>query len=139
MRQIYAPEDKGMSVVVLHAYSDYDIWPMDKGEYRDMTEEKAQELISLAATVIPELANPAYIEEMEIITPVTLKEFTMNHDGVVYGFYLSPDQWEKIPNNTPIDNVFIASNWTQAWHGVSGCQINGWRAARLILDIEGIE
>jgi hypothetical protein len=33
----------------------------------------------------------------------------------------------------------IASNWTQAWHGVCSGQINGWRAARLILDKEGIE
>ncbi len=63
----------------------------------------------------------------------------MNKGGVVYGFDLTPDQWEKVPNTTPVPNVFIASNWTQAWHGVGSCQINGWRAARLILDREGIE
>jgi len=134
---IYAPP--GKSVVVLHSYSDYNIWPKDQDEYLAMKEELAQELINLAATVIPELANPAYIEEMEIITPVTINEFTKNHVGSVYGFYMSPDQWEKVPNDTPIDNVFIASNWSQAWHGVSATQVNGWRAARLILDIEGIE
>jgi len=134
---IYAPP--GKSVVVLHAYSDYNIWPKDQDEYLAMKEEKAWELIDLAATVIPELANPAYIEEMEIVTPVTLNEFTMNREGVIYGFYMSPDQWEKIPNDTPIDNIFITSNWSQAWHGVGSSQINGWRAARLILDIEGIE
>jgi prolycopene isomerase len=134
---IYAPP--GKSVVVLHAYSDYDVWPKDQDEYLAMKDEKAWELINLAATVIPELANPAYIEEMEIITPVTLNEFTMNEGGIIYGFYMSPEQWEKIPNNTPIDNIFIAGNWSQAWHGVSATQVNGWRAARLILDIEGIE
>ena len=76
---------------------------------------------------------------MEIITPVTINEFTKNHVGSVYGFYMSPDQWEKVPNDTPIDNVFIASNWSQAWHGVGSTQLNGWRAARLIQDIEGME
>ena len=63
----------------------------------------------------------------------------MNKGGVVNGFYLSPKQLMKIPNDTPIKNVFIASNWSQAWHGVGSTQINGWRAARLIMDIEGME
>ena len=126
-------------MVVLHAYSDYDIWPKDHDEYLKMKDEKAWELIELAENVIPELSNPKNIEVMEVITPVTLAEFTMNYHGVVYGFYMSPEQWQKIPNDTPIDNVFIAGNWTQAWHGVASCQINGWRAARLIMDIEGIE
>ena len=30
-------------------------------------------------------------------------------------------------------------NWTQAWHGVGSSQINGWRAARLNLEREGVE
>ena len=134
---IYAPQ--GKSVVVLHAFSDYNIWPKNHEEYQKMKEEKANELIDLAAHVIPELANPNYIEVKEVITPVTLEEFTMNEGGVVYGFYMSPDQSQKIPNDTPIDNIFIASNWSQAWHGVSTGQVNGWRAARLIFDLEGIE
>jgi len=134
---IYAPP--GKSVVVIDAYSDYDYWPKDPEEYQKLKEEKAWEQIRLAAEVIPELANPEYVEEMVVMTPLTLEEYTMNYRGVIYGFYMSPEQWQKIPNNTPIDNVFIAGNWTQGWHGISACQINGWRAARLILDMEGIE
>jgi len=136
---IYAPP--GKSVVVLHAYSDYNVWPKDQAEYLKMKEEKANELISLAANVIPELADPSIIEVREIITPVTLQEFTMNEGGGIYGFYLNPEQWDKISHITPIDNVFIASNWTQIWHGVGfgSTQVNGWLAARLILDREGIE
>jgi phytoene dehydrogenase-like protein len=134
---IYAPP--GKSVVVLHSYSDINIWPKDQAEYLKMKEEKAKELISLAANVIPELADRRNVEVMEIITPVTLEEFTMNQGGVIYGFYTSVDQWQKIPNDTPIDNIFIAGNWSQAWFGVGSGQINGWRAARLILDREGIE
>jgi phytoene dehydrogenase-like protein len=134
---IYAPP--GKTVVVLHAYSDYNVWPKDQAEYLAMKEDKANELVGLAANVIPELADPKNIEVKEIITPVTLNEYTMNEDGIIYGFYTSVDQWQKIPNDTPIDNIFTASNWTQAWFGVGSCQINGWRAARLILDREGIE
>lgn len=135
---IYAPA--GKSVVVLNAYSSLDTWPEYQSDaYYEMKDKKEEELINLAAKVIPELANPDYIEEKDAFTPHTIKRYTMNKGGIVYGFYLSPDQWQKIPNNTPIDNVFIASNWSQAWHGVGSSQVNGWRAARLIMDREGIE
>lgn len=134
---IYAPP--GKSLVSLLVYSNYDLWPKDHDEYQKMKEEKADELIALAAEVIPELADPKNIEVKETVTPATLAEFTKNYQGVPYGFYMSLDQWQKIPNYTPIDNVFIASNWTQGFHGVGAGQVNGWQAGRLILDREGIE
>jgi prolycopene isomerase len=135
---IYAPP--GKSVVVLNAYSDIDMWPEYQSKaYYEIKEQKENELIALASKVIPELGNSDVIEVREGFTPHTIKKYTMNQGGIVYGFYLSPDQWEKIPNHTPICNVFIASNWTQAWHGVGSSQVNGWRAARLVMDREGIE
>lgn len=134
---VYAP--KGKSVVKLDAYSDISVWPKDRAEYAKLKEQKVDELIALAAKIIPELKDPKNIIIKEGYTPKTIERFTMNKGGVVYGFYLSPEQWQKIPNNTPIQNVFITSNWTQAWHGVGSGQVNGWRAARLILDREGIE
>ncbi len=134
---VYAP--KGKSVVKLDAYSDISVWPKDRAEYAKLKEQKVDELIALAAKIIPELKDPKNIIIKEGYTPKTIERFTMNKGGVVYGFYLSPDQWQKIPNNTPVENVFITSNWTQAWHGVGSGQVNGWRAARLILDREGIE
>ncbi len=134
---IYAPP--GKSVVALLEFSDYDAWPKDQDEYQKMKDEKAKEIIDLAAKVIPELADPKNVDVMEVITPVTLQEFTMNYHGIPYGFYINLDQWKKIPINTPIDNLFITSSWTQSWHGVGSAQINGWMAARLIMDREGIE
>jgi phytoene dehydrogenase-like protein len=135
---IYAPA--GKSVVVLNAYSSIDTWPEYQSDaYHEMKDKKEEELITLAAKVIPELANPDNIEERDAFTPHTIKRYTMNKGGIVYGFYLSPDQWQKIPNNTPIDIVFMANNWSQAWHGVGSAQVNGWRSARLIMDKEGIE
>jgi prolycopene isomerase len=134
---IYAP--RGKSVVKLDAYSSIDFWPKDREAYKKLKDQKVDELIALASNVIPELKDPKNILVKEGYTPRTIERYTMNKGGVVYGFDLTTDQWGKVPNTTPIPNVFIASNWTQAWHGVSGCQINGWRAARLILDREGIE
>ena len=134
---VYAP--KGKSVVKLDAYSDISVWPKDRTAYAKLKEQKIDELITLAARVIPELKDPKNIVVKEGYTPRTIERYTLNKGGVVYGFYLSPDQWQKVPNSTPVENVFITSNWTQAWHGVGSGQVNGWRAARLILDREGID
>ncbi len=134
---IYAP--KGKSVVKLDAYSDISVWPKDRAAYLKLKEQKMDELIALASNVIPELKDPKNIIVKEGYTPKTIQDYTLNKGGIVYGFEITPDQWEKMPNTTPIDNVFITSNWTQAWHGVGSCQVNGWRAARLILDKEEIE
>ena len=124
-------------VVTLTAYADIDVWPEYGAEYEVFKEKKVDELVALAAELIPELADPDCVEIKEGFSPRTLERFTMNKRGVVYGFYLSPEQWEKVPNHTPIPNVFIASNWSQAWHGMTSAQINGWRAAQLIIDREG--
>jgi len=134
---IYAP--KGKTVLRLDAYADIKTWPKDETAYDRLKEKKIDELIKLAANVIPELANPKYIEVKEGYTPRTLKRYTLNKGGIVYGFYMNPEQFKRITIDTPISNVFIASNWTQVSHGYSAVQRNGYRAARLILDMEGIE
>lgn len=133
---VYAPS--GKSVVKLDAYSDIAMWPEDAGEYERLKEKKVDELIALASRHIPELATPGTIAVKLGYTPRTLRRYTLNRDGVVYGFNSTPDQFDRIPNRTPVDNVFIASNWTQMSHGYSGVQINGWMAARMIMDREGI-
>ncbi|MBI9084824.1 MAG: NAD(P)/FAD-dependent oxidoreductase [Desulfobacterales bacterium] len=134
---VYAPP--GKSLVTLTSYSKMDYWP-EYGEAYDRVKGKmVDDLLAVASKAVPELADPNFIEHREGFTPRTLKRYTMNKGGVVYGFYMNPEQIEKIPNTTPFPNVFIASNWTQAWHGVGSAQINGWRAARLVLDREGRE
>jgi prolycopene isomerase len=134
---VYAPA--GKSVVKLDSYSELGVWPKDRDAYVQVKAQKVDELIALAAKVIPELKDPKNIVVKEGYTPRTIERYTLNKGGVVYGFELTPGQWQKMPNTTPVPNVFITSNWTQAWHGVCSCQVNGWRAARLILDREGIE
>ena len=129
---IYAPE--GKSLVTLTAYSDLDAWPEYGTDYNALKDKKMAELVGLAAEVIPELADPDMVMIKEGFTPRTLQRYTLNQKGVVYGFYLTPETWEKVPNTTPIANVFIASNWSQTWHGMGSAQVNGMRAAQLIID-----
>lgn len=129
----YAP--KGKSVLVLHAYSEISKWPEDRENYQAKKEKVANELIALTENVFPDLHK--HIEVMEIITPRTLEAFTMQKDGIPYGWIFSSDQGMRLENDTPIEGLYLAGSWTNPGHGVSTAQISGYQAAHLILDKEG--
>lgn len=131
----YAP--KGKSVLVLHAYSSIDKWPKDRKAYLAMKERVADQLISLAENVFPGLKEHILVKE--IITPRTLEAFTMQKDGIPYGWDFTVDQGLRLSNRTPIGGLFLAGSWTNPGHGVSTTQISGYQAARIILDIEGVK
>jgi prolycopene isomerase len=130
----YAP--KGKSVLVLHAYSDYDLWPREKTAYEARKEEVGEDLIDMAEQLFPGLRD--HIEVKEMITPVSLKEFTLQYKGIPYGWEFTVDQSLRLTNNTPIEGLYLASSWTNPGHGVSTAQISGYHAARMILKKEGI-
>lgn len=131
----YAPP--GGSVLVLHSYSSAAAWPRERAAYAAARERMADELIDLAATLLPDLR--AHIRVRETITPLAIEAFTMQKDGVPYGFEFTPEQWQRLPNETAIDGLYLAGAWARPSHGVAGTQISGYQAARLILDREGID
>ena len=63
----------------------------------------------------------------------------MQEGGIPYGWNFTPEQWERLPNRTPIDGLYLAGSWTFPSHGVAGAQVSGHQAARLIMDREGID
>lgn len=130
----YAP--KGKSVLVLATYSDIKIWPKDKEQYQQKKKEVADKLLKLAEEVYPNLRE--HIEVMEVATPRTLETFTLQKDGIPYGWDFTPEQAMRLPNKTPIKGLYLAGSWTSPGHGVGTAQISGYQAARLILDEEGI-
>ena len=131
----YAPP--GKSVLVLHAYSQALGWPAGRDQYQQARERMSEQLITLAENVLPGLRE--HIEVKETITPLTIEEFTMQKGGVPYGFNFTPEQWERLPNQTEIDGLYMAGSWTRPSHGVAGAQVSGHQAARLILDREGLD
>jgi prolycopene isomerase len=129
----YAPP--GKSVLVLHAYSDIARWPKDRAGYEARKAEAGDQLITLAERVFPGLR--AHIVVREMITPVSLAAFTLQHDGIPYGWDFTVRQGMRLPNPTAIDGLYLAGSWTNPGHGVGTAQISGYQAARLILDREG--
>jgi len=128
----YAP--RGKSVLVLHAYSDIATWSEDPETYQAQKLKAAEQLVGLAENVLPGLGD--HIEVQEIITPVTLKNFTMQKDGIPYGWNFTVKQGLRLANDTPIGGLYLASSWTNPGHGVSTAQISGYQAAMLILQKE---
>jgi phytoene dehydrogenase-like protein len=131
----YSPP--GKSVLVLHAYADIKDWPTEREAYQQKKQKAAEELIGLAENVFPGVSK--HIQVMEVITPRTLEAFTMQKDGIPYGWQFTPEQGMRLKNQTPIEGLYLASSWTNPGHGVSTAQISGFQASRLILDEEGVE
>jgi prolycopene isomerase len=130
--ETYAPP--GKSVVVLNAYSDFDRWPDDPGEYEANKREMMDQLIALAGRALPGLAD--HIEVEIGMTPRTVAQYTLQHRGVPYGFASTPEQPMRVSTKTPIDGLYLAGSWTFPFHGVSMAQVSGYKAAQLILDEE---
>jgi len=129
----YAPE--GKSVLVLNAYAAADYWT--EPGYEGKKSAREEQLITLAEHVLPGLRD--HIVVREGMTPYTIEYFTRHEGGVPYGWDLVPKHYERIGNDTPIEGLFLAGAWAGMIHGGSGAILSGSRAARLIMDIEGIK
>ncbi|MCP4600879.1 MAG: NAD(P)/FAD-dependent oxidoreductase [Proteobacteria bacterium] len=131
----YAP--KGKSVLVLHSYSDISNWPPRGEEYEREKEKMMDTLIDMAEGLLPGLRDHIVVKEG--MTPRTIERYTLNRNGIPYGWSFTPEQSERLPIPTPINGLYMAGGWTWPAHGVSMTQISGYLAARLILRQEGID
>jgi phytoene dehydrogenase-like protein len=80
--------------------------------------------------MIPGIASE--IEYYEVGTPFTIKRYTLNPGGAVYGFAQIPDK-PSINFNRIFDNLHIASAWGNIGGGFSGSIISGFLSAQNIL------
>lgn len=126
---------KGKTTMSIVMASGYDFWKnLPEDQYKNKKLEVANQLIKRAEQIIPNLS--AYIEEMEVATPITMERYTGNYKGAIYG-------WSNIESqsgikrlgfkNPYIKNIYLASAWTQSGGGVCGTMRAGERAAEEIL------
>jgi phytoene dehydrogenase-like protein len=76
------------------------------------------------------------IEVMEVATPRTNERFTLNPKGSLFGWANTVDQsmWNRLPQKTPIKNLYLAGAWTLPCGGQSVVLMSGYMAANMILD-----
>ncbi len=74
-----------------------------------------------------------HVEVMELSTPVTIERFTENRGGAYVGWRYSADQAGKlIPQQSPVENLFLCGHWVSPGGGVSNVMTGGLDAAGLV-------
>jgi all-trans-retinol 13,14-reductase len=129
---------KGKNIITITGILPYE-WENgwhEKESYQAYTALKkrvAQALIARAEQYLPGLAK--HIEVMEVGSPRTMEHFTLNPGGSILGWSNSPDQslFKRLPQATPIKNIYLAGAWTFPCGGQSAVLLSGLLAAEKIL------
>lgn len=132
---------KGKNVICLTTIMPYgwkDGWYENEsyGKYTALKQEVADVLIKRAEKMLPGLGD--HIEEMETGSPRTMEHYTLNTAGSILGWDNTPDQTmlKRLPQKTPIKNLYLAGAWTFPSGGQSAVIMSGLMAAEKILKQE---
>ena len=95
-------------------------------------------MIKRAEKVIPGLSS--HIVYQELWTPETIDRYAMTGTDASIGWALSPQQVgpKRLPQQTPVKNLFLSGHWTQPAIGVMSTVISGLKAAKMIMNCEGV-
>lgn len=103
---------------------------LDRKEYLSWKERVASIFIERLEKLIPGIGN--IIEYYEVGTPSTMKRYTLNPGGAVYGFAQTPSKKLFDTSKLP-DNLHFASAWGKTGGGFSGAIYGGYLCAINIL------
>ncbi len=109
-------------------------WAESHQAYQALKDEVAWKLVERAeADFLPGLIE--HVEVMEAGTPLTLEGFTKNPRGTIFGWDNTPEQSmnNRMPQQTPIENLLLAGAWTFPGGGQSAVLSSGSIAAMTIL------
>ena len=123
-----APSDKAAGVICTVDYLKF--WEnLSDEEYKTRKEEVAQILLRRLEEQFPGIGET--IEYYEVSTPKTIKRFTANPSGAVYGFAQTLDLTasKRFRNNFLIPNLYFASAWAFPGGGFEGSVTGGFLAA----------
>ncbi len=129
----------GKNVITLTGLVGFDcftgVWG-DHEAYKAAKEEVGRLFIERAEEVLPGLSE--HIEVLEIAAPQTTWAYTGNPSGSFVGFDTSPEQsiLNRLPQETPIPNLFLAGAWTFPGGGQATVLLSGDMAADKILAME---
>jgi len=123
-----APPQKSVGAICTVDYLKF--WEgLSKDEYKAKKEEVAQILLQRLDKQFPGIRES--VEYYEIATPKTMKRFTSNPEGSVYGFAQSKEQSgnKRFRNNFLIPNLYFASAWAFPGGGFEGSITGGFLTA----------
>jgi len=120
-----APAGKAVGAICCMDYTrDWD--GLNRDEYRLKKNEVEKIFRKRLNDLIPGIEH--LIEYCEVGTAKTIKRYTLNPEGAVYGFAQSPERLRtNIPS--PVENLHFASAWSPTGGGFSGAIFSGYLAA----------
>ncbi len=130
-------KDVGVFVVVVADHIKN--WPSYKSdEYKAKKEEVKEELLELVYRYFPDVKD--HIKVVELGTPHTMKRYTNNSQGAVYGFEQNIKQggFNRLSNKADFTNVYLAGSWTNPGGGFEGAITGGILTAERLLREEEI-
>ncbi len=124
-----APEGKSVGAICCIDYLK-DWGHLSKEAYKLKKEEVAGIFIGRLEKLIPGITSE--IEYYEVGTSATIKRYTLNPNGAVYGFAQTPSRKGIDTSGLP-ENLHFASAWGKTGGGFSGAIYGGYLAAYNIL------
>ena len=124
-----APRGKSVGAICCIDYLD-DWERLDRKDYDSKKREVAEVFCSRLEKLIPGIGE--IIEYREVGTPATVKRYTLNPGGAVYGFAQNPSRKSSDSIKKP-DNLHFASAWGKTGGGFSGAIFGGYLCAYNIL------
>ncbi len=131
-----APEGKGFGAICSVDY--LSAWDqLGREDYKNRKEEVARIFFRRLEKLIPGITRE--IEYYEVGTPKTIQRYTLNPEGSVYGFAQIPKQAGifRLPNKSPVKNLYFASAWTSPGGGFTGAILSGWFCANEVSKVLG--
>lgn len=116
-------------VLTITLLDNFKNWPEDKEKYQHKKEEVTALLIQRLEKYYPGLKDKVVITELG--TPRTMKSYTKNPNGAVYGFAQTVDQSgiKRTNQETPIEKLSLVGAWTQPGGGFRGAATSGFMEA----------
>ncbi len=124
----------GKSVVEAAILAVGDHWiGLPEAEYEAKKARVTEVLLDKMSEVIPDIRER--IEVIEVGTPKTMYDYSLNPNGAVYGYANLPTSHTvfRPQQRTPIPGLYLASAWTFPSAGFGGAMTSGYVAAALIL------
>jgi len=103
---------------------------LEKKEYEARKEHAAQAFIDRLDKIIPGFRG--IVDYYEVGTPMTIKRYTLNPGGAVYGFAQTPAR-KQVDTLKSVENLHFASAWGKTGGGFSGAICGGYLCAINVL------
>lgn len=125
----------GQHLVIATALAPYEV----PGGWPAVQDRVADELLArVDRMLLPGLSQR--LVHLEVATPATIRGFTGNHRGAIYGWAVTPDQTgtKRLHHDTPIEGLYLSGAWTHEGPGSFRVLLSGFMTMRLVLQHMGM-